>query len=314
MIIYNKKKYIEANFNDESEIEELVLNNSEHFFGPSSIMIPKKLIKTGDGIGTIPDGFAVDIGSRIWYVVEAELGCHQLWDHIAPQVTKQLLAANCIETRELITEIIIELISEDDSVKEKFEDEGIKEIDIRKVIEEILVKPPIVGMPIDSVSNDLKGWAETLRNDVRLWSVKKYIQFGDPSDIAYIIPEEYRPVLDTTERDKKGKSGITTYDVTMKDLMDYGLLSMDQVLYFSYRPRGGAQKIFNGMLKDNGVLVVLNEEFNTPSYAALYCIQSVGSERTTVNGWTKWKTSNGNTLAMLRDKYLNEKESDIEPT
>ena len=114
------------------------------------------------------------------------------------------------------------MVTESPSVKEKFADEEIKEINIRKVLNEIFQKPPIIGMPIDSVTSDLRDWAETLKNDVRLWIVKKYVQFGAPNIIAYDIPEEYRPSLDTTDRNRKPKSGIRTYDVSLEDLLNEG--------------------------------------------------------------------------------------------
>jgi len=140
------------------------------------------------------------------------------------------------------------MVTDDASVKEKFDDEGIKEIDIRKVLGEILDGSPIIGMPIDSVSHDLRDWAETLKNDVRLWIVKKYVEFGNPGVIAYDIPEEYRPILDTTERNTAKKSGIQTYDVSVADLMTAGLLSIGQELSLSYKPRGGKRKTYKGTL------------------------------------------------------------------
>jgi hypothetical protein len=107
MIILANIKLMEAKFANEQEIEDLVIANYEHFFGPSSIMIPKALIKTKDGFGTIPDGFSIDLSSRVWYIVEAELGHHSVWTHIAPQVTKQLLASSRPETRQLLTEVMV---------------------------------------------------------------------------------------------------------------------------------------------------------------------------------------------------------------
>ena len=178
MIILEDRKLIEAKFKDEQEIEDLVVANSEHFFGPASVLIPKMKIKTKDGFGTIPDGFAVDLASRVWYVVEAELHQHNVWTHIAPQVTKQLLAASRPKTRQLLTDIIVNMVTDEPSIKEKFKDEGIKEINIRKVLGQIFDKAPIIGMPIDSVSRDLRDWAETLRNDVRLWIVRKYVSLA----------------------------------------------------------------------------------------------------------------------------------------
>jgi len=35
-------------------------------------------------------------------------------------------------------------------------------------------------------------------------------------------------------------------------------------------------------------------------------IQDAGSDRQTVNGWTSWKTTNGETIAELRNRFLKE--------
>ena len=312
MIILEDRKLIEAKFADEQEVEDLIIGNSEHFFGPSSIFLSKKKIKTKDGFGTVSDGFAVDLSTRIWYIVEAELSHHNVWTHIAPQVTKQLLAAGRPETRQLLTEILVEMVTEDTSTKEKFDDESIKEIDIRKVLGEIFEKAPIIGMPIDAVTNDLRDWAATLKNDVKLWIVRKYVQFGNPKIVAYDIPEEYRPVFDTTDRESQPKSGIKTYDVSVTDLMAEGFLLAGTELNISYKPRGGKQQIFTAKLESDGSLTVLNQNFPSPSYAAIFCIQKAGSERTTVNGWTSWRTREGKFLSQLRSEYLEKKEKDAE--
>ncbi|MEA3343063.1 MAG: hypothetical protein U9Q92_02765 [archaeon] len=75
---------------------------------------------------------------------------------------------------------------------EKFTDEDIDLLDVRGVLVEILEKDPIIGMPIDSISNDLRAWAETLKVDVKLWTILKYVEFPDQANIVYEIPEEYR--------------------------------------------------------------------------------------------------------------------------
>jgi len=312
MIILENRKLIEAKFRNEQEIEDLVMAHSEHFFGPASILIPKKKIETKDGFGTIPDGFAVDLAARVWYVVEAELVHHSVWTHIAPQVSKQLLAVTRPETRQLLTEIVVQMVAEDETVREKFHDEGIREIDIRKVLGEIFEKAPIIGMPIDAVSQDLKDWAETLRNDVRLWIVRKYVEFGNPAVIAYEFPEEYRPALDTTDRNSQATSGIRTYDVSVSDLLAEGLLAEGQTLLLHYKPRGGKRQTYKGQLADDGSIIVLGNPYASLSYAALACIQDAGSDRTTVNGWTSWRTDEGKYLAQVRDEYMARKEVEAE--
>lgn len=312
MIILQDKKLIETNFTNEQEIEDLTIANSEHFFGPSSVFIPKAKIKTTDGAGTIPDGFAIDLASRTWFIVEAELGHHSVWTHIAPQVTKQLLAAGRAETRQLLTEILVQMVTNDPQVEEKFAEEGIKQIDIRKVLGEIFEKAPIIGMPIDKVTNDLREWAETLKNDVRLWIVRKYSLFGDQKVIAYDIPEEYRPALDTSDTGQDSKSGIQTFDVTLADLVTAGFLHEGQTIVHSYKPRGGKNRTFNGSLLKDGSIAVLDQTFTSPSYAALACIQEAGSERKTVNGWTSWRTKDGKFLAQVRSEYLAKKEQEAQ--
>jgi hypothetical protein len=223
-----------------------------------------------------------------------------------------LLAAARPETRQLLTEIVVHMVMDDPVIKERFEDEGMSAIDIRKVLGEILERPPIIGMPIDSVSTDLREWSETLRNDVRLWVVWKYVQFAMPSVVAYEIPEKYRPALDTTGRESKSKSGIRTYDVSLGDLAEAGLLSANDELQLGDRPRGGKRRIYKGVLAADASITVLNESFSSPSYAALLCIQDAGSERTTVNGWTSWRTKDGRYLAQIRSEYLESKESEAE--
>ena len=84
MLIFNNTKFIKAPFNNEAELEQVIINNYEYLFGPNSFYLPKAMIRTADGVGTIPDGFVIDIEQKKWYIVEAELMHHSVWNHIAP--------------------------------------------------------------------------------------------------------------------------------------------------------------------------------------------------------------------------------------
>ena len=165
MLILEDRKFIEAAFDSEEELERVVIANSEYLFGPSSLYFPKALIRTKDGFGTIPDGFVVDLAARRWFVVEAELAKHSVWSHIAPQVAKQIIAAMNPASRQLLADLIVERVREHPAAMEKFADEGIEVIDIRRVLGEILEANPTVGMPIDGISSDLREWASTLRGE-----------------------------------------------------------------------------------------------------------------------------------------------------
>ena len=71
-----------------------------------------------------------------------------------------------------------------------------------------------------------------------------------------------------------------------------------------YKPRRGDKKRYEAYLNDDGTINMLDQNFSSPSYAALAGIQDAGSDRKTVNGWTSWKNEQGRTLADLREKYL----------
>jgi hypothetical protein len=303
VLILGDRKFIEATFDSEEELEQVVIANSEYLFGPSSLYFPKALIRTKDGFGTIPDGFVIDLATRRWFVVEAELGKHSVWSHIAPQVAKQIIAAMNPSSRQLLIDLIVEKVREDPTAMEKFTDEGIEVINIRRVLGEILEANPTVGMPIDMISSDLREWASTLKVNVKLWIVRKHVEFGYPERVLYEIPEEFRPALDTEE----GESETTQqarYDVTLSDLIRSGLLRNGQRLLMNWKPRNGDKRVFEGLVRAGGEIEVMGKPFTSPSYAAVYALQSSGSSRSTENGWVKWKTEGGVLLSTLRDQYL----------
>lgn len=307
MLILGTQKFIEAPFDSEAELEGVVRDNFEHLFGPSSIYMPKSLIKTKDGFGTIPDGYAIDIAARQWYVVEAELGKHSVWNHIAPQVSKQLIATLNPVSKQLLVELVVNRVQKDAVAMEKFVDEDVEVINIRGVLGEIFETEPIVGLPIDRISSDLSEWAKTLKYRVKLWVVRKHVAFNDPSSVVYEIPEEFKPALDTEEADDEGTQQAR-YDVSVADLVEDKVLTPGQRLVMTWKPKSGEKKEFEAKVTAAGELSVLGKDFASPSYAAVYAFQSAGGSRTTENGWTKWKTEQGVMLATLREQYLNNRE------
>jgi hypothetical protein len=307
MLVTNKKRFIQVPFDSEEEIENVVVENATDIFGPSSIYFPKTLIKTFDGAGTIPDGFAIDLAERRWFIVEAETSKHSVWGHIAPQVAKQVVASTQSSTRKLLVDLAVKRAQQNTEVKELFDEANIHQMDIRKVLDDIISQKPIIGMPIDAVSKDLEEWANTLNVKVRLWLVKKYIEFGNPKSVLYEIPDDAKPVLSTIEDDKESKAAIAQYDVSVFDLIDGGFIKIGDKLKMSYGPRKGDKKDYEGVVNEDGSITVLGKNFPSPSYAAVYVIQSAGSNRKTVNGWTSWRDWQGVLLSDLRGMFLKKK-------
>ncbi len=206
MLIYGKNKFVKSPFTSEDELKKMVVENADYFFGPSSFCLSRELISNKDGFDVFADGFAVDLASRKWFIVNTSLAGHNVWNHIVPRVVKQLVAADQSITKQLIIELIIQQLREDNGIMKKFNDEGYGKEDegvflneIRGVLGEIFEKPPVIGMPIDSISNDLRDWAGTLKSNVKLCIIEKYAESGNPENIIYEIPEEYHPESNTAE-------------------------------------------------------------------------------------------------------------------
>lgn len=304
MLIVEGRKFVHKPFDSEEELERVVVDNAEYLFGPASIYFPKSLIATRDGAATIPDGYVLDLAQRVWYIVEAEISRHSVWSHIAPQVAKQIIAASNPVSKQSLVDIAADRVRNDPELQERFADEGIHAIDIRRVLAEILAKDPIVAMPIDAVKDDLREWAATLRIPVKLWIVRKYVEFGRPNNVMYEIPEEFGPVLDTAQNVDEAKTELARYDVTIADLIDAELLHVGQRLHMPYKPRNGQQRNYEGTVCQDGSIELLGKQFSSPSYAAVYGIQDAGSDRKTVNGWTAWRTDDGELLSVIRENFL----------
>jgi hypothetical protein len=93
-----------------------------------------------------------------------------------------------------------EAVSADAALKEVFRDLGITELAINGHIERILRRPPTIAIPIDGIPRDLQEWIVTLRTNVKLWVIEKFVSTSDEQDVLYLLPDENRPTLSTTQR------------------------------------------------------------------------------------------------------------------
>ena len=169
MLINDKELYISTPFDNEDEIENVVTKYAEYLFGSNIIYLAQTRIKTIGGKGTIPDAIVIDFEKEEWYVVEAERAIHGTWDHIAPQVSKQLAAVESSETRDLILQIALKEIKNNKELKNLFLEIGIDELEIHGKLQKILKKRPTIAIPIDAFPTDLRDWAQTLKNTVKIW-------------------------------------------------------------------------------------------------------------------------------------------------
>ncbi|MDB4587706.1 hypothetical protein N9098_01070 [bacterium] len=303
MLIFDQTTYLKSKFRNEEELESVVLANFEYLFGPDSIFLPKALIKTTQGSGTIPDGFAIDLAKKKWYIVEAELLHHGVWAHIVPQVTKQLIASNNPESKTTIQELAVIEFEGNPIIQEKFEALGISHLHVRRELREILEGAPTISIPIDETSKDLTDWAITLGFEVVIWEIEKFVHQDNPEQLIYSLPDDFAPSFNsrTNGIGRESSASRNHFPDTIRDLMDEGLIMQGDELSMTYKKRGKKPQAFKAIVQENGFLNVLNQSIQSPSRAAVLCIQETGSQRQTANGWTSWSNKKGQKLSDLRE-------------
>jgi hypothetical protein len=287
--------YSKMEFADEDEIENVVINNFKLLFGDYSILLDKNLINTNSGKGSIPDGIIINFQENRWYILEVERGIHGTWEHIAPQISKQITAMENIDTKVKIAENCIKKINKNTSFKDLLNEIDIEEINIHGTINKILKSPPIVALPIDFIPNDLKDWTKTLKVEVTVWLVEKYVDIN--GNVLFSIPEkEIEIETETISNDDNAKLTGNF----LSQVINKGLLTIGQELYFEYGPKGKTKTKFIGIVRKNGIEV--DGEISSVSVSSLRCIQKVSPSRTTSNGWVVWKTKDGKLINELYKK------------
>ena len=305
MLIGSKCRYTKIAFKDEREIEDLVNKNFELVFGAYAIFLPKSKITTVGGVGTIPDGIVIDLESKEWYIVEVERASHGTWEHIAPQVSKQLTAILKQETLDRITNLALEQLRTNEAARNIIIDElKIREIDIHGQIKEILRKSPIVAIPIDEIPTDLMEWAKTLKHVVKIWKIEKLIQL-DGNNVLYSFPDDAFPDVNTSVEISQISESNRAGGELLRKVIKAGLLPIGETLTLKYGLRGQKKQKFNAIVREDGI--ELDDKVYSPSYAAVACIRKAGSDRSTANGWIMWRNSKGVLIADLLKKLESEK-------
>lgn len=167
-------KYIEYQYKNELEIEDMVYEHYKYIFGKDSIFLAKRKIKTNAGISTIPDAFVLSLDDKKWYLIEVEMKSHQLYEHIVPQISKFNTAIKNSNSQKILIKMIYEEIKNDPQKNLIFQLKQIKEI--FKYITEILESKPQIIILIDGKNDELEEVCDSLPFDSKVIEFKTYIR------------------------------------------------------------------------------------------------------------------------------------------
>jgi hypothetical protein len=301
MLANRSEQYIRTSFVDEAEIEGVVQQFAEQLFGSSIVYLSQARITTLGGKGSIPDAVVIDFESNEWYLVEAERAVHGTWEHIAPQVSRQLTAVSSAKTRDALVQLALAQVHQSVELQDRFHEIGVEQLHVHGHVEAILAKAPTIAIPIDAIPKDLTDWARTLKNDVKIWLVEKFVSTSDQTRVLYSLPDENLPTIVTAATSANSVSAVrATGSRPFQELIGAMPELLGQPVFMEYGPRGSERQKFHGTIRQDGIEV--EGQTYSPSYAAVRCMQKAGSTRKTANGWIRWKTQHGEVLNELYER------------
>ncbi|VAW23774.1 hypothetical protein MNBD_ALPHA12-117 [hydrothermal vent metagenome] len=121
IIVTKDGTYQLYSYQNEHELERMVVEHSTDIFGPDTIYFDlKRKIKSKSGFGTVPDGYVIDLKINKLYLIEVELIKHSLKRHVLPQITNFMMALDNEETvNKLVDEFYGELAETNKIAKER---------------------------------------------------------------------------------------------------------------------------------------------------------------------------------------------------
>ena len=261
MLRFKNKKYVSYSYNKESELEKVVYDYASDLFGEHCLIFPKSKLKSKKAkLGTIPDGFVLDISDPdypILYLLEVELKRHGI-EHIATQILK--FAISYKESKAKLSKFLKDIIranpEQDKKIKERLkESKSFKYLD--QLIDFAMDKDiPFVLVPIDDLDASLSKVPDYLTTSITYLPIKTFIDL-DTQEKAhqfkplYEIEESARPtevgtvyrfLLDDVEIINKPRSEFDKEHGVSKYVQGYTFIrdangEPNGVLFWAYRNR-----------------------------------------------------------------------------
>ena len=140
----------------EDDFEQVVKEHAQDIFGENVCYFDlKRKLKTGAGVGSIPDGYVVVFDQiPCWYIVEVELSSHPLYEHIVPQITKFVNGIqNPLSQNQIVNTIDDEIAN--DSILAAWVKTKIQQVERHKFLSNLITINPALVVIIDKVTEEL---------------------------------------------------------------------------------------------------------------------------------------------------------------
>ena len=192
-------------FKNEQELQDWVEMHISDFYGDVIFIPGNFFITTKRNKGGKPDGFILDLNNSSWTIVETELLHHGVWNHIAEQIMRFIVASKNDRSQRKIRDTFFNEIEKRELISPLAKKLNISETRLIHRIETIVEsQTPDIAIFIDEINEDLEDMIEALNATVKVFKVQKYKANGK---IEYLSPDGNKSAVETTieeVRDVKG--------------------------------------------------------------------------------------------------------------
>jgi len=310
------KEWTPEGENAEEELEQMVKEHAQDIFGENSIYLDKKQkLKSLAGVGSIPDGLVIMFGNvPEWHIVEVELSSHDPYGHIVPQVDRFLNGIDNRDTRNKIIEALYDAIYGDEFLKLKTRQAIGLDKDVHKFLSDLIARPPTITIVIEEYTSQLR---EALKKYTQK-TVVEFRTFVREGVGLAVHAHLFEPVFQAPTKlialteptgevitARKVAGRVTGKRVTVKDLIDAGILKVGQVIYGWHEGNRYEGKVLNN---EGEILVVHNGKIFDWLSGAASDVRGYQED-----GWRWWHTSRENGKECKLDELRKEYNSNLSP-
>jgi hypothetical protein len=261
-------------FDNEQELDKWVQSNYRTFFGDVIYIPGNFFINTKRNKGGKPDGFVLDLNNSSWTIVEAELLKHGVWDHIAEQIVRFIVAARNSASQRKIRDLFFDEIEARNIISSLSKKMNETESRLLQKIETIIEsQTPDIAVFIDEINEDFEDMVEALNATVKVFTIQKYLVNGT---IEYLSPQGGKSIVETTIEEVKDSRGN---QIDALEVLGGGV----------YNGKSGNIKLYT--LNDSSVISI--------KYSKRYDIDSSFWYGITPSAMEKYRTAKINYLAFI---------------
>ncbi len=174
------------------DFHSMVKEHYKEIFGADSLYFDVgKKFKSKSKIGSIPDAYILDFSRGEWYVVEEELSCHPVYDHIVNQLARFLNGIKNMKSRSQLCEVLYREIDKDERLRSIVKKQ-IDSRDIHHALTNLILRHPSIVVIVEEKTMETEEAIESIHPPPILIEFRTYARKDNPEIRAHVFEPLYR--------------------------------------------------------------------------------------------------------------------------